>query len=217
MKGFHPWRFMSGIPNVIPSTSRLETTTSKLSISDGMVYAGWREAVGSGGGLIPIGQRLRGGGKPDEAMASQLTTLANFMITVDLARLTYLETASNGFQRTFVDSMDDIQMSDVDVLYTRLQDISDQHESVYAAIQAFESRMQQAASDSREGGGKQASAVLPRNFSGIWDALEQFFMFKNEEDEKAQEENPDRFCSHDAGRERRCFLLARRQKPWRSS
>ena len=131
--------------------------------SDGMVYAGWREAVGSDGDLTPISQRLSGGGKPDEAMASQLKTLAKFMIIFDLARLTYLETASSGFQRTFKDSMDVIQMSDVDTLYARLQDISDQQDAVRAATQALESRMKQTASDSWEGGGKQASAALPES------------------------------------------------------
>jgi hypothetical protein len=159
--------------------------------SEGLVYGGWREVVepapGSGDS-IPLRLRVRGDGRPEEAVASQLKTLANFMVTVDLARLTYLETASSGFQRTFEDSMDDIQMSDGDALYTGLQDISDQQEAVRAAVQALEFRMQHAALDHWEGGGKLASAALPRNLPGIWDSLEQFFTFKNEEDEKAREE-----------------------------
>ncbi len=158
---------------------------------EGLVYGSWREVVepaqGSGNS-VPIRLQVRGGGRPDEAIASQLKTLANFMLLVDLAQLTYLETASNGFQRTFKDSIDIIQMSDVDALYARLQSISDQKEAVRAAAQALEVRMQQAASDSRGGDGKLASAALPRNLSGIWDSLEQFFTFKNEEDEKAREE-----------------------------
>lgn len=159
--------------------------------SEGLVYAGWREVVKpapDGGDSVPVRLKVRGEGRHDEAVASQLKTLTSFMVTVDLARLTYLETASNGFQLTFEDSMDDIQMSDVDALYTSLLDISNQQDAVREAVQALEYRMQQAASDSLTGSAKVASVALPRQRLDIWDSLEQFFTFKNEEDEKAREE-----------------------------
>lgn len=159
--------------------------------SEGRVYAGWRETISSvqaGGDSVPLRQRVSGAGKPDEAIASQLMTLANFMLSVELAQLTYLETASSGFQRSFKDSIDVIQMSDVDALYARLQEISDQQEEVRAAAQALEARMRQAASDVRQGGGKLASLPALREPLDLGDSLEQFFTFKSEEDEKAREE-----------------------------
>jgi hypothetical protein len=158
--------------------------------SDGKVYEGWREVVHSdsdGGNTVAISQRVRGNGRSDEAIASQLKTLAEFMITVDIAQLTYLETASNGFRSTFKNSMDSIQMSDADPFYANLQEIADMREAVFAAIQALESRAQQAVSDSQQDGdGVPAGKVLPRLRLGIWESLENFLSFKNEEDEKAR-------------------------------
>ena len=66
---------------------------------DGKVYDGWTEIVADhvdGGDNIDIGSRVRSGGRQDEIIAQQLHTLANFMITIEMAQLTYFEVASAG-------------------------------------------------------------------------------------------------------------------------
>jgi hypothetical protein len=160
--------------------------------SDGMVYQGWREVVKpvtDRGDTISISQRVRGNGQPDDDIASQLQTLADFMISVDLAQLTYLEIATGGFQGSFQASVGDIQMSDIDPFYARLQEIADQEESVLAAINALESRAKLAiAVTPQDLNGPLASKVSACPRLGVWDSLVSFFSFKGEEDKLAQQE-----------------------------
>jgi len=160
--------------------------------SEGLVYEGWREVVkpvADGGDSISISKHVRGNGQTNEEIASQLQTLADFIISVELAQLTYLEVATAGFQETFQASVGDIKMSDADPFYARLQEIADQEESVFAAIDALESRAKLAFADTPQNlNGALASKISLCPRLGLWDSLVSFFSFTGEEDKLAQQE-----------------------------
>jgi len=163
--------------------------------AEGMVYEGWHETVAQttdGSDVVPFSQLLNSNEQSDEEIALQLKTLAGLIVSFDLAQLSYLGIASGGFTESFQTAVEQIEMHDIDPLYTRLQEIADQEESVFTAITALEARSQLAFENfSQTTNGVLASQVLPYAYSGImdiWGDLQSFFTFKNEEDELARDE-----------------------------
>ncbi len=159
---------------------------------DGKVYDGWTEIVADhvdGGDNIDIGSRVRSGGRQDEIIAQQLHTLANFMITIEMAQLTYFEVASAGFNEPFSAAVGILEMPALDPFYARLQEIEDQEESVFAALSAVEARV---VIDFGvlpvSSGGIGAKVILPQPQTELWENLVSFFSFKGEEDELARQE-----------------------------
>ena len=159
---------------------------------DGKVYDGWTEIVVNnvdGGDQVDIGSRVRSGGRQDEAIASQLHTLANFMITTELAQLTYFEVASAGFNEPFSAAVGILEMPALDPFYARLQEIEDQEEAVFAALSAMESRVVIDLGElPTSSSGIGAKVVLPQPRNELWENLVGFFSFKGEEDELARQE-----------------------------
>jgi len=163
--------------------------------ADGRVFKGWPETVAqatNNGDVVPLTQRIRSEAPSEPENALQLQTLARFIISVDLAQLTYLEIASGGFEESFQTAVEKIEMRDIDPFYTRLQDIAEQEDSVFEAITALEARSQLAVENSlKTSNAVLASKVLTRPRLGIvdiWNDLTSFFTFKDEEDELARQE-----------------------------
>ena len=140
-------------------------------------------AAGEGGGSfvnLPA-SFTQTGGQPDAQRQADIQAAANFLVDVNLARLTALEILSDGFKYPLYSLPGDVSLDDVDLLLAQYPGLLAQQENALAAITRLESRAGVAIYAPR-------GRIMARSHAGIVSGIFTFFGFLGGAGERASEQ-----------------------------
>lgn len=156
--------------------------------------------ISLGGEQLELPADFAESGYQDQRHIDDLYTITNFLIELDMARLTYLQIVSDDYQYALYGTPEDIDLGELDRLYAAYDQMLADEESVTAALSNFEWRAQNLSS--YHGGGH-----LARPSRGFVSSFLDFFGYAGGAGERARNDIVQAAATMTAAQREEAFIM----------